>query len=208
MPASTTVRRPAVQHRSRPPQPPPVRSLRAVLDLGALPTAPGCARAWTRVILREWQLAGLSDAAELIVSELATNALLASRREGAASFRLILTRHRGELAILVRDFCRSVPRPQDAGEEDETGRGLLLVQAMSGRSGWYPPDDGIPGKAVWAVLEAAPAASGDVAARFTPLAHAWPERARHLASGHAGPRTPRTHAASERSTRDVRQPYR
>jgi len=172
MPASTTVRRPAVQHRPRPPQPPPARPPRAVLDLGAVPTAPGCARAWTRVVLREWQLAGLSDAGELIVSELATNALLASRREGAAYFRLILTRGQDELAILVRDFCHSVPRPQDAGEEDENGRGLLLVQAMSGRSGWYPADDGSPGKAVWAVLEAAPAASSDPAARFMPLAPA------------------------------------
>ena len=168
MPASTTVRRLAVQHRPRPPQPPPARPLRAALDLGAVPTAPGCARTWTRMILREWQLAGLSDASELIVSELATNALLASRREGAAFFRLILTRDRGELAILVRDFCPGVPQPKDAGEEDENGRGLLLVQAMSGRSGWYPPDDGFPGKAVWAALEAAPAASSDLAARFIP----------------------------------------
>jgi len=172
MPASTTARRPAVQHRPRPPPPPPARPPRAVLDLGALPTAPGCARAWTRVILREWQLAGLSDAGELIVSELATNALLASRREGAAYFRLILTRGQDELTILVRDFCHSVPRPQDAGEEDENGRGLLLVQSMSGRTGWYPADDGSPGKAVWAVLEAAPAASSDPAARFMPLAPA------------------------------------
>jgi anti-sigma regulatory factor (Ser/Thr protein kinase) len=169
MPASATVRRPAVQHRPRPPQPPPDRPPRAALDLGALPTAPGCARAWTRVILLEWRLAGLSDASELIVSELATNALLASRREGAAFFRLVLTRDRGELAILVRDFCPGVPQAGAAGEEDENGRGLLLVQAMSGRSGWYPPDDGFPGKAVWAVLEAPPAVSGDPAARSMTL---------------------------------------
>jgi hypothetical protein len=43
--------------------------LYVALDLGALPTAPGCARAWTREILREWQLARLSDTAELIVSD-------------------------------------------------------------------------------------------------------------------------------------------
>ena len=152
MPASTTARRPAVQHRPLQPQPPPARPPRAALDLGAVPTAPGCARAWTRVIVREWQLAGLSDASELIVSELATNALLASRREGAASFRLILTRGQDELTILVRDFCPGVPQSGDAGEEDESGRGLLLVQAMSGRSGWYPPGDGSPGKCVWAVV--------------------------------------------------------
>ena len=206
MPASTTARRPAVQHRPRPPQPPPDRPPHAALDLGALPTAPGCARAWTRVILLEWQLAGLSDAGELIVSELATNALLASRREGAPFFRLVLTRGQGELAILVRDFCHGVPRAGDAGDEDESGRGLQLVQELSARSGWYPPDDGSPGKAVWAVLEAPPVASSDFAARFMTLAPARPERVRHLASDHAGPCTPRTHAASQRSTRDVRQP--
>jgi hypothetical protein len=206
MPASTTARRPAVQHRPRPPQPPPDRPPHAALDLGALPTAPGCARAWTRVILLEWQLAGLSDAGELIVSELATNALRASRREGTAFFSLVLTRGRSELAILVRDFCHGVPRAGDAGDEDESGRGLQLVQELSARSGWYPPDDGSPGKAVWAVLEAPPVASSDFAARFMTLAPARPERVRHLASDHAGPCTPRTHAASQRSTRDVRQP--
>ena len=206
MPASTTARRPAVQHRPRPPQPPPDRPPHAALDLGALPTAPGCARAWTRVVLLEWQLAGLSDAGELIVSELATNALRASRREGTSFFSLVLTRSQGELAILVRDFCHGVPRAGDAGEEDENGRGLLLVQELSARSGWYPPDDGSPGKAVWAVLEAPPVASSDFAARFMTLAPARPERVRHLASDHAGPCTPRTHAASQRSTRDVRQP--
>jgi len=52
------------------------------LDLGAVPTAPGCARAWTRQILWEWRLTGLSDTAEVIVSELTTNAVLTSRREG------------------------------------------------------------------------------------------------------------------------------
>jgi anti-sigma regulatory factor (Ser/Thr protein kinase) len=152
MPASTTARRPATQHRRRPPQPPPGLPPRVTLDLGAVPTAPGCARAWTRVILREWRLAGLSEASDLVVSELAANALLASIREGVAFFRLILTLDRGELAILVRDFCRSVPEPRTAGEEDENGRGLLLVGAMSSRSGWYPPGDGSPGKVVWAIV--------------------------------------------------------
>jgi anti-sigma regulatory factor (Ser/Thr protein kinase) len=115
-------------------------------------TAPACARAWTRAILAEWQLAGLQDVAELIVSELASNALAASLREGMACFWLILTLVSDELAILVRDFCAGIPRARDAGEEDEDGRGLQLVEAMSDRSGWYPARDGIPGKVVYAVL--------------------------------------------------------
>jgi anti-sigma regulatory factor (Ser/Thr protein kinase) len=95
--------------------PPPGRPLRAVLDLGAVPTAPGCARAWTRQILWEWRLPGLSDTTEVIVSELTTNAVLASRREGCPFIRLILTLDKGELAILVRDYCSGSPQTRDAG---------------------------------------------------------------------------------------------
>lgn len=149
-PTATTARRRSVHHHPHPPEP-PSRPPRAVLDLGALPTAPGCARAWTREILREWSMAGMSGAAELIVSELTTNAMLASRREERLIIRLILTLDQGEVAILVRDFCAAIPQPGNAGADDENGRGLLLVQAMSDRSGWYPAEDGTPGKVVWAV---------------------------------------------------------
>jgi anti-sigma regulatory factor (Ser/Thr protein kinase) len=141
-----------------------VRPPGAFLGLGAVLTAAGCARAWTREVLWERGVADLADTADIVVSELATNALRASRREGAAFFTLVLTRDRGELTILVRDFCPGVPQAGDAGEEDENGRGLLLVQELSARSGWYPAGDGSPGKTVWAVLEAPPAASGDPAA--------------------------------------------
>ena len=130
---------------------PPGRPTHVALDLGALPTAPGCARAWARVILREWHLATLSDTTELIVSELTTNAVRTSRQIGQPSVRLILTHDQGELTILVRDYCPGDPQPRQASDEDESGRGLFLVQAMSSRSGWYPPDDGTPGKIVWAV---------------------------------------------------------
>jgi anti-sigma regulatory factor (Ser/Thr protein kinase) len=140
-----------VYYRPHPTLPPPGLPLRAVLDLGAVPTAPGCARAWTRQILREWLLAGLSDTAEVIVSELTTNGVLASRWEGRPFIRLILICDDGELGILVRDYCTGAPQPRDAGADDEDGRGLLLVQALSSQSGWYPVGDGTPGKVVWAV---------------------------------------------------------
>ena len=152
MATCTATRRHTVQHRSRPPQPPRGRPPQVVLDLRALFTAPGRARAWTRQILREWRLDGLSDAAELIISELTTNAMLASRKLGRPFIRLILTLDRGELAILVRDYCPCVPQPRNAGDQDESGRGLPLIQAMSSRFGWYPHGDGTLGKVVWAAL--------------------------------------------------------
>jgi hypothetical protein len=59
------------------------------------------------------------------------------------------------------------------------GCGLLLVQAMSVRSGWYPPDDGTPGKVVYAVL---PGGLTDVA---TALAAIAAERGLAIAGGRA-----------------------
>jgi anti-sigma regulatory factor (Ser/Thr protein kinase) len=128
------------------------RPPRAVLDLGALSTAPSRARAWTRQVLREWQSSVLSDTAELIVSELTTNAMLASRCLARPFIRLTLTLDCRELAIAVHDYCLSAPQPGNAGDDDENGRGLLLVEAVSSRLGWYPFEDGTPGKVVWAVL--------------------------------------------------------
>lgn len=142
----------AAQHRPQPP-----RSLAdglslAVLDLAARPTAPGHARAWTRRVLAEWQLTSVRDSAELVVSELSTNAVLASRPLARPVIRLTLIRDKHELAILVRDYCPGTPQPANAGDQDEDGRGLLLVEAMSIRWGWHSPEDGAPGKVVWAVL--------------------------------------------------------
>src|ERR1700751_6216404 len=48
------------------------------LPLGALPGATPCARLHARAVLTEWGLADLAEAAELIVSELVTNAVRAS----------------------------------------------------------------------------------------------------------------------------------
>jgi hypothetical protein len=52
-----------------PPAQVPSRPPRAVLDLGAVRTAPRCARAWTREILWEWGAAELADTAELLASD-------------------------------------------------------------------------------------------------------------------------------------------
>lgn len=149
----TATRRDPVQARPDLPQPAIAGwPLRAVLDLGALVTAPGCARAWTREILWEWRLTSLADTAELIVSELTTNSVLASRSPDQPPIRLILVSDHQQLVVLVRDFDPGVPVPRSASAEDESGRGLLLVQSLSGQFGWYRPEDGTPGKVVWAVL--------------------------------------------------------
>lgn len=153
MAASTAPRRETMHPRPHPPWPVPAgRALRAALELGAVLTAPGCARAWTRQILREWRLEDLLEAAEGVVSELVTNAVLASRQLTSPVIVLVLAANRGELGIEVRDFCPGIPQPRPAGAEDEGGRGLLLVESLSDRTGWRPSGNGGPGKVVWAVI--------------------------------------------------------
>ena len=102
-------------------------------------------------------LADLADDAEAIVSELVANAAVhASAGLGQPVIRLALAFDHGELAILVSDGNPDLPQPQHPAEDDESGRGLLMVQALSDRYGWYPLQGGAAGKVVWAVLRAAP----------------------------------------------------
>lgn len=130
--------------------------MRATLELGALPTTPGCGRTWTRQLLWEWQLAPLADSAELIVSELLTNAVLAASGLNRPAIRLSLLSDRTRLIILVHDAHPGSPAPRHASDQDESGRGLMLVEGLSDQSGWYRPADGTPGKVVWALLQAPP----------------------------------------------------
>jgi anti-sigma regulatory factor (Ser/Thr protein kinase) len=158
---------------------------RAVLDLGAVPTAPRCARAWTREILWEWGAAELADAAELLVSELVTNSLEACAGLDLAAIRLVLTLDQGELAILVRDSHPGVPLAVQPGADDESGRGLLIVEQLSDRCGWYPLSAPEPAKVTWAVISGA-----GQAASLLP-APALPARRRPVPAPAGAARVPR-----------------
>jgi hypothetical protein len=136
--------------------------LRTFLELGALPTAVPCARLHARQVLWEWHLDALSATAELIVSELVTNAVRASagltgsRRAGrwvpgTPPVRLWLASDRRRVLIRVWDASDRHPAPQHPGPEAESGRGLLLVESLSAEWGSYPPERS-GGKVVWALI--------------------------------------------------------
>jgi anti-sigma regulatory factor (Ser/Thr protein kinase) len=135
--------------------------LRSFLELRALPSSVRTARMHARATLNEWCLAALADTTELLVSEIATNAVCASARiarqrgAGQLPMRLWLTSDRRSVLIQVWDADRLEPIPQDLGPDAECGRGLLLVQTLSAEWGYYPPDgSGRPGgKIVWARCE-------------------------------------------------------
>ena len=140
---------------------------RSFLELGALAGAVPCARLHARLVLREWGLIALSENLELVVSELVTNGVRASRARGHDAVRIWLVSDLGQVVVFVWDASPQLPAPAaDPGADALSGRGLLLVEAISQRWGHFGYDG--DGKVVWALLEAALAAPGAPAAGFIP----------------------------------------
>jgi anti-sigma regulatory factor (Ser/Thr protein kinase) len=126
--------------------------LRSHLELGALPGAVPCARLHARQVLWEWGLCAFSENAELLVSELLTNAIKASLpAERVLPVRLWLSSDRSRLLIQVQDTNRHPPARTRADNDDESGRGLHIVEAISTKWGWHTKEDH-SGKIVWALI--------------------------------------------------------
>jgi anti-sigma regulatory factor (Ser/Thr protein kinase) len=124
------------------------------LELGALAGAVPCARLHARQLTWEWGLSGLSEDVELLVSELITNAVRASRSLPQPwPVRLWLLADTQQVLILVWDASEQEPVRADVGADIEGGRGLLLVDAMSSKWDWYSTKD-MGGKIVWALVQA------------------------------------------------------
>ncbi|MFF4340445.1 ATP-binding protein [Kitasatospora sp. NPDC001540] len=124
----------------------------SLLTLDSTPESVAGARRHTAQVLQCWQArVELSDAARLVVSELATNAVRA--RCDPNGFTLSLVLQDGALLVQVGDRDPCPPRPRTAGPDATGGRGLHLVGELSSRWGYYrtPPQ----GKVVWAELPAA-----------------------------------------------------
>jgi anti-sigma regulatory factor (Ser/Thr protein kinase) len=127
------------------------------LTLAAHPAAVPGVRQRTCEVVREWDLGELSDTVALLVSELVTNAVRASADDGApddpAEVALTIWRTGGSLGIEVWD-----DRPDPAAllrpdADTESGRGLLIVEALASRWGQHAVDGG---KVVWCELAVAP----------------------------------------------------
>lgn len=120
----------------------------------ALPTAPAMARAHARLTLAEWHLEGLTDEAEVITSELVTNAVSASADAGESTLviRVCLLSDGEALTIEVWDQAPGVPVLRNGGPLAESGRGLAIVDDLT-RGAWgCQPAIGQRGKCVWAEL--------------------------------------------------------
>ena len=112
--------------------------------------AAGVARQVTRETLAAWRVAHIEETAVLLVSELVTNAVRHAR-PGRLAMALSLEAAGAWLRIEVHDADARVPRQRTPGASDESGFGLLLIEALAGNWGVRQT---ATGKAVWAELDA------------------------------------------------------
>jgi len=135
------------------------------LALVTLPTSPFWARRYTRTFLGSCRGIGEDtvQTAELLVSELVTNAARFAAgpartprhpgRSDAGLISLSLRLFRGHLLIEVYDTDEHPPVLSGHDDDAESGRGLVLVGALSKEwSCFFPPGGG---KVVYCVLETA-----------------------------------------------------
>jgi hypothetical protein len=114
------------------------------------PRSVGRARRLLGRTLAAWGLAHLSDAAELVVSELVTNSVRHAREPRGHVIRTRFERLGCGVRIEVHDANDGKPELRDVSNDEESGRGLALVDAITcGRWG-VSEREGI-GKMVWAL---------------------------------------------------------
>jgi anti-sigma regulatory factor (Ser/Thr protein kinase) len=124
------------------------------LELEASPAAVASARKHAKAVALEFGLSLLADIIELIVSELTTNAVRASEYLCHDSLttpvvRLWLASDSQCMLIRVWDASDLMPVRQDAGPDDESGRGLMLVNSLCSKWGAYRKRIG---KVVWVMV--------------------------------------------------------
>jgi len=127
----------------------------ASCPLRSSPESVGIGRDFTRTTLLHWGMAALTDLAELVVSELLTNALRhgipsARRLVDECPIRLKLLGQTPYLMCMVTDPGAAIPVLRESGPFAESGRGLHVVESCCVRWGWHLLDGG--GKVVWALL--------------------------------------------------------
>jgi anti-sigma regulatory factor (Ser/Thr protein kinase) len=115
------------------------------------PQAVTAARHFVRETLRG-EGADVIDAAELMTSELTSNCV----RHAGTGFEVSVRTHGAgeEIRVEVRDSGGGQPRALSPGPEEPSGRGLMIVEAMSESWGVERADGG---KTVWFTLARAPA---------------------------------------------------
>lgn len=119
------------------------------MDCRADPLAARHARMFVATAVKNWGLADLVERAELLTSEVVTNAVV----HAYSPVHLVVQAHSSSVVVEVEDASAQthlVPEGEEVLEAD--GRGMVLVDALSDRWGWWEVDGG---KVVWFALFAA-----------------------------------------------------
>ena len=130
------------------------------IRLAAVLTAVSLSREFIRQTLAAWQLADHIDAAELIVSELVTNAVKETGvTDPSPTWEMVKAHHiigvqlrlvDTSLYVEVWDRGSGSPEIPEQSLDAEGGRGLYLVESLSKQWDIYRPAVG--GKVIWAEL--------------------------------------------------------
>jgi anti-sigma regulatory factor (Ser/Thr protein kinase) len=118
------------------------------LALPGTPYSVRMARFYVRAALTYHDLGDYAEDTQAVTSELVTNAI---EHAGAPQFGLQVV-HLADpeaVAVMVTDPSPWPPVKRDLVADNEHGRGLHVVEALSDRWGWQPAP---PGKAVYAIL--------------------------------------------------------
>ncbi|MBV8982268.1 MAG: response regulator, partial [Acidimicrobiia bacterium] len=110
--------------------------------LEAQPGSAASARRFVDETLRRWHCDELFDEVALLTSELVTNAILHAHSD----IDLSVSMTADVIRIDVVDHSASLPAPRTASDEDTSGRGLGLVEALA--TSWGV-DERPGGKSVW-----------------------------------------------------------
>jgi anti-sigma regulatory factor (Ser/Thr protein kinase) len=102
-------------------------------------------RSFVREILKLWGEDELLDEAELIVAELASNAVL----HACSPFRVSVSRTSTEVTIAVRDASSVWPENLSGPIDRDGGRGIWIVAALSEL---WATDSEADGKTIWAKM--------------------------------------------------------
>ncbi|MGW1613292.1 SpoIIE family protein phosphatase [Streptomyces sp. NPDC002285] len=117
----------------------------AFTELPATASAVSAGRTFAVETLTSWGCAHKAEDARLLVSEVLTNAV--QHAEGPVV--LHLHRTATELAVEISDLSPHLPQPRLADQDEESGRGLILVDTLADNWGVRPDEQG---KTTWFVL--------------------------------------------------------
>jgi DNA-binding NarL/FixJ family response regulator len=101
------------------------------------------ARRFVDQVLSQWHCEDLLDDVQLLVSELVTNAVVHAGSDVEVAVRLLSDSVRIEV---VDRAPVAALKPSEPGDDDESGRGLLLVETLASAWGVEPMEHG---KSVW-----------------------------------------------------------